>query len=160
MRGYRIMPGFGYMPEAQRLELLEFVKSLNPAFWERGQIVTVEIPPAPPMTQERIARGRQLYQDAECWQCHGQSGRGDGPSAPTLKTTAELPIRPADLTRPQRFKNGLAPQDLYRTLMTGLMGTPMPSYAAALEPEQAWDLVYYVLSFAKDGAQTAASPGR
>jgi len=43
--------------------------------------------------------------------------------------------------------------------MTGLTGTPMPSYADALEPEQAWDLVYYVLSLSKDGRRAAASPG-
>lgn len=46
-----------------------------------------------------------------------------------------------DLRRPERFKNGHRPQDVYRTLMTGLAGTPMPSYADALEPDQAWDLV-------------------
>jgi len=124
---HRIMPSFGHMPEAQRLELLEYVKSLNPAFWERREVQQVEIPPAPPWSAERVTRGQQLYQDAECWQCHGQGGRGDGPSAATLKDNTDLPLQPTDLTRPNRFKNGAAPQDVYRTLMTGLMGTPMPS---------------------------------
>ncbi|HXH13339.1 MAG TPA: cytochrome c, partial [Alphaproteobacteria bacterium] len=147
-------------PEEHRLELLEFVKSLNPAFWERRDVRTVEIPPVPTMTPERLARGRQLYIDAECWQCHGESGRGDGPSALELKDNTGLPIAPTDLTRPLRFKNGATPQDLYRTLMTGLLGTPMPSYADALEPEQAWDVVFYVLSLSKDGQQAMASDGR
>ena len=72
------MPSFRYMPEAQRLELLEYVKSINPAFWEPRDIKTVAVPPVPPRTPERLASGRQLYMDAECWQCHGESGRGTG----------------------------------------------------------------------------------
>jgi mono/diheme cytochrome c family protein len=39
--------------------------------------------------------------------------------------------------------------------MTGLAGTPMPSYGDSLEPDQAWDLVYYVLSLSRDGEQAA-----
>lgn len=160
LRRYRVMPSFRYMPEEQRLELIEFVKSLNPAFWERRQIQTVEIPPLPPATPERIARGRQLYADAECWQCHGERGRGDGPSAPDLKDNTGLPIQPTDLTSPNRFKNGPAPQHIYRTLMTGLLGTPMPSYSDSLEREQAWDLVFYVLSLSRDGRRAAEAAAR
>ena len=107
------------------------------------------------MTPERLARGKQLYADAECLACHGATGRGDGPSAPTLKDGHELPIVATDLTRPTRFKNGRRPEDVYRTLVTGLAGTPMPSYADSLEPEQAWDLVFYVLSLSKGGPRAA-----
>src|SRR2546422_11500073 len=35
LRGHRIMPSFRYMPAAQRLEVIEYVKSLNRSFWER-----------------------------------------------------------------------------------------------------------------------------
>jgi mono/diheme cytochrome c family protein len=160
LRGYRIMPGFGQMPVEQRLELIEYVKSLNPRFWERSEIKTVRVPPPPPVTPERLARGRKLYADAECLACHGERGRGDGPSAPTLKDSKELPIAATDLTRPRRFKNGARPEDVYRTLMTGLSGTPMPSYGDSLEPEQAWDLVYYVLSLPGDEGRTAEANPR
>jgi cytochrome c oxidase cbb3-type subunit 2 len=64
LRRYRIMPSFRYMPEEQRLELLEYVKSLNPAFWERREVQIVNVPPVPLWTPERAARGRQLYADA------------------------------------------------------------------------------------------------
>ena len=146
LSGYRIMPGFRHMPEAQRLEVIEFVKSLHREFWTRREIKTVAAPLPPPVTPERITRGRRLYVDAECLACHGERGLGDGPSAPTLKDAREMRIETTDLTRPSRFKNGARPEDVYRTLMTGLTGTPMPSYADALEPDQAWDLVHYVLS--------------
>jgi mono/diheme cytochrome c family protein len=159
LRAYRIMPSFRHMPPEQRLELLEYVKSLNPAYWERPGIETVAMPPAPALTPERLARGEQLYKDAECLACHGDRGRGDGPSAPTLKDARALPIRATDLTQPNRFKNGARPEDIYRTLMTGLSGTPMPSYADALEPEQAWDIAFYVLSLSGGGTR-AARDGR
>src|SRR2546427_258898 len=65
--------------------------------------------------------------------CHGERGHGDGPSAPQLKDETGLPIRPADLRYPARFKNGAQAIDVYRTLVTGLDGTPMPSYAGVFE---------------------------
>jgi mono/diheme cytochrome c family protein len=146
LRANRVMPSFRHMPPEQRLELLEFVKSLNRGFWERGETKTISVPASPSVTTERVARGKQLYAAAECLACHGERGRGDGPSAPTLKDTHGLPIEATDLTRRARFKNGARPEDVYRTLLTGLNGTPMPSYGDSLEPDQAWDLVYYVLS--------------
>ena len=160
MRRHRIMPSFRHMPEGQRLEVIEFVKSLDRDFWRRGEISTVKIPDAPPMTPERVSRGRQVYANAKCFECHGDRGRGDGPSAPTLKTDDELPIAATDLTQAARFKNGMRPQDVYRTLLTGLDGTPMPSYADSLDPEQAWDLVYYVLSLSRDRGRTAEAGTR
>jgi cytochrome c553 len=92
--------------------------------------------------------------------CHGEQGRGDGPSAPTLKDNRDLPIAATNLTRLARFKNGARPEDIYRTLVTGLAGTPMPSYADSLEPDQVWDLVYYVLSLSQDQGRTAGTAAR
>jgi len=156
LRGHRIMPSFRYMPEAQRLEVIEYVKGLNRGFWERREIKTIAMPAAPPVTIERLSRGKQLYADAECLACHGERGRGDGPSAPTLKDNRDLPIAATDLTQPERFKNGARPEDVSRTLVTGLAGTPMPSYADSLEPDQVWDLAFYVLSLSRGGRAAEA----
>jgi mono/diheme cytochrome c family protein len=158
LRGHRIMPSFRHMPEAQRLEVLEYVKTFNPAFRERTNIKTAAIPTVPAVTAQRLARGKQLYADAECLACHGERGRGNGPSAPTLKDSRELQIAATDLTRPERFKNGGEPADVYRTLVTGLAGTPMPSYADSLEPDQTWDLVFYVLSLSPNYRRAGTSP--
>jgi mono/diheme cytochrome c family protein len=157
LRGHRIMPSFQYMPEKQRLEVIEYVKSLNRGFWER-RAIKVALPAPPPVTPARLARGRSLYADAECLACHGPGGRGDGPSAPRLKDNRDLPIAATDLTRPERFKNGGRPEDIYRTLVTGLAGTPMPSYADSLDPDQVWDLAYYVLSLSRDHQRRARGP--
>ena len=33
---------------------------------------------------------------------------------------------------------------MFRDLVTGLDGTPMPSFAAAMKPDQMWDVVHYI----------------
>jgi mono/diheme cytochrome c family protein len=42
------------------------------------------------------------------------------------------------------MKGGSSPEDVYRTFMTGLEGSPMPSYEGAMTEEEAWELVAYV----------------
>ena len=72
------------------------------------------------------------------------AGRGNGPSSPTLTDSKERPIIPYDFTAESRFKCGQTNADLYRIFMTGLDGTPMPSYMDQLKPLDAWDLVHYL----------------
>ncbi|HWZ75519.1 MAG TPA: hypothetical protein VNX87_03225, partial [Candidatus Sulfotelmatobacter sp.] len=43
-----------------------------------------------------------------------------------------------------RFKCGSTNADLYRIFMTGLDGTPMPSFADNIQPNDAWDLVHFL----------------
>ncbi len=110
----------------------------------------VSLPQPPALDAAAASRGRQTYEAAGCASCHGERGHGDGPSAPQLKDETGLPIRPADLRYPARFKNGAQAIDVYRTLVTGLDGTPMPSYAGVFEdPGTLWDLVAYVGSLAR-----------
>jgi cytochrome c oxidase cbb3-type subunit 2 len=83
----------------------------------------------------------------ECWKCHGQQGRGDGPSAATLTDSKDNPIRPYNFAAgadDSRFKCGSTNQDVYRIFMTGVDGTPMPSFADVIQPNDAWDLVHYL----------------
>ena len=62
-----------------------------------------------------------------CAKCHGVGARGDGPSAGTLTDDWDQSITPYDFTRGS-YKNGGQAEDLYRTLRTGLFGTPMPAF--------------------------------
>ncbi len=99
----------------------------------------------------------------ECTTCHGEQGRGDGPSAATLSPDAWGTISEAVRLHQGRLKSGAAPEDVYRTFMTGLSGTAMPSYAdifAAPDGENiregdAWNLVAYVLSLRPPAPQQA-----
>jgi len=92
-----------------------------------------------------VTRGKDLYLKAKCFQCHGDTGKGDGESAPELTDDRKFPIRPADFTRGQ-FKGGSTVVDIYRTMSLGLDGTPMPSYADSMNDEERWAISYYVLS--------------
>ena len=92
-----------------------------------------------------VARGKEVWHQAKCWECHGQTGKGDGEKAGGLKEDLGFPIRPADLTTGQ-FKSGPGVEDIFRTMTTGLSGTPMPSYQQSLPEEDRWALAYYVLS--------------
>ena len=75
-------------------------------------------------------------------------GTGNGPSASTLRDNWGNPIAPRNFTHGGNdMKSGPAPQDMYKAFSTGLDGTPMPSYADFLNPDQRWDLVHYVMSF-------------
>ena len=98
-----------------------------------------------PSSSESAASGRLLYVKNQCAECHGESGRGDGPSAGTHIDSWGQPIMPPNL-RYGVFRGGARPEDLFRTLKTGLGGTPMPAYGEILPDEELWQLVDYVIS--------------
>jgi DMSO reductase family type II enzyme heme b subunit len=143
------MPGWSVLPERDRRQLVQYVKTFSEKFNEPAP-TPITVPAEVPSSAESLARGRELYRDAECWQCHGEEGRGDGPSLPDLKDDWEQPIWPANLTKCWNFRGGSTRQDIFRAFMTGLSGTPMPSYADIFEPEQAWDLTNYVHSLCRN----------
>ena len=122
---------------------------------EAGSRIT--IPPEPAVTIAGILHGRELFQKNDCWKCHGPQGHGDGPSAPTLTDSKDNPIRPYDFATGSRFKCGVSNQDLYRIFMTGLDGTPMPSYADTMQPADAWDLVHFLRILQPFHTQEAAT---
>ncbi len=135
------------LSQEERLAVVQYLKTLSPRFEKQKPGQSISIPARPHEDKELISLGETLYKDAGCVSCHGSGGKGDGPSAEGLKDSWGFPIRPADLTL-KPFKSGADPEDLYRTLSTGLDGTPMPSYADSLTPEERWNLVFYVLSIA------------
>jgi hypothetical protein len=86
-----------------------------------------------------------LYVKLECASCHGERGRGDGPSAAALEDWRGRPLPPPDFaTRP--FKRGQSADDVYLTLATGLDGTAMPAYGEVATPTELRDLAAWVLS--------------
>jgi len=143
------MPGWSVLPERDRRQLVQYIKTFSEKFKESPP-TPITMPPEVPSSAESIARGQELYRDAECWQCHGDEGRGDGPSLPDLKDDWDYPIWPANLTKCWNFRGGSTRHDIFRAFMTGLSGTPMPSYADIFEPQQAWDLTNYVHSLCRD----------
>ncbi len=103
-----------------------------------------------PMTEESIQRGKELYDKVECWKCHGEEGKGDGPSAPTLKDKWGFPIRPGNLRKSWNFRGGNRREDIYRNIMVGITGTPMPDFSDSLKEEEIWHLANYMKSLSRE----------
>lgn len=141
------MPHWDSLTGQDRIDLVAYIKTFSPRWQSEKAGDAIKVPGEPPVTKESITRGAQLFQKMECWKCHGQQGRGDGPSAPTLTDSKDQPIRPynfADGADDSRFKCGTTNEDLYRIFMTGVDGTPMPSFADVIQPNDAWDLVHFL----------------
>jgi mono/diheme cytochrome c family protein len=144
---YTSMPAWKHLSDGQIKELVAAVKSFSPDFANKEKAPKpIEIPKAPAFSQESAKKGKEVYARIGCPACHGQLGRGDGTSAPTLKDDWDHPIRPADLTKRWTFRGGPTREDIYRTFTTGVNGTPMPSFAESLSAAERWQLVDYITS--------------
>ncbi len=136
-----------HLSQEERSAVVQYLKTFSPRFKKQKPGPSLSVPPKPREDKELVTQGESVYRDAGCASCHGSDGKGDGPSAEGLKDYWSFPIGPTDLTL-KPFKSGPDPEDLYRTLSTGLDGTPMPSYADSLTPKERWSLVFYILSIA------------
>jgi len=142
------MPRWSAATEREREDLVQYVKSLSPRFTTDPQGKPIAIPPPPAVTPQLVQQGKQVWDKVQCAACHGDGGQGDGASASGLHDDWGYPIRPHDFTRGP-LKVGDAPEDLYRAFMTGLNGTPMPSFADSISADEAWALVFYVRTLRK-----------
>ncbi len=140
------MPGWAVLSPRQQGAILATLKSFAPAWKDKAPAAPIVVPREPPTSKESVARGAAVYEKMGCGQCHGRAGHGDGPAAGQLHDDWGNPIRPADFTRRGMMKCGDSSARIYTTFMTGLNGTPMPSFDGQLTPAEAWDLVHFVES--------------
>jgi cytochrome c oxidase cbb3-type subunit 2 len=140
------MPGFRHvLGKTKRRILARYVLSIPPQFWVPGGrdgATPVEIPKPSRNSKAARKRGKELYKQL-CASCHGKSGRGNGPAAKSLRDSAGKRSIATDLTGPG-FGGGRGPRVIYRTITTGLSGTPMVGFAAGLTPKQRWELSFFV----------------
>ena len=149
------MPGWKTrLSDRERRDVVAYLKTFSTFFADttiKPQPLNFGRAPGGGSGAEALRVGRQFYDSIGCRKCHGDQGRGDGPSAPTLKDDAGRPIFAADLTENWRFNGGASVEDIYHRLRTGLDGTPMPSFSDVLEQkflteEQLWRVAQYVRS--------------
>jgi mono/diheme cytochrome c family protein len=150
------MPGWrDRLSQQERDDVLAYVKAFSARF---------QADPAPPLTfarapgssDESLRDGEAAFRELQCARCHGNRGRGDGTSAPTLVDSRGDRIRAADLTMPWLFNGGSTVEQIYRTMRTGLDGTPMGSFsdvidAGLITDERLWHVAQYVRSMAPGG---------
>ena len=146
------MPGWrGRITDREREDVIAYLKTMSRFFANAQPPQPLSIGGAPGGGEDAIAEGRRVYEQMECFKCHGQQGRGDGTSAPTLVDDWDSPIRAADLSENWHFNGGGTVEQIYTRLRTGLDGTPMPTFSDAVEAglvtdEQLWQLAHYVRS--------------
>ena len=150
------MPSWEHLAAEERWGLVYFIKSLAekplevkaqkmPAADGSGGEGIIEVPKAPPFDTAARERALELYKDA-CASCHGDTARGDG--AQEQRDDEGFPTRPRDLTA-GIFKGSPDPVALYRHIVAGIPGSPMPMSDWAYGPD-AWHLVNYVRSLSSD----------
>lgn len=143
------MPQWSTFTKQERADLVAWVKHFSPRWTNEKPGTPIEIPPEPEITPERIKAGRDVFARVQCWKCHGVMGQANGPSAATLTDDLGRPIAAYNFTEGARPKCGETDRDIYRIFMTGLDGTPMPSFADNIKPDEAWDLVFYLRTLMK-----------
>jgi len=115
----RYMPPFLSLTDRQRWDVVAYAFSLS----------------AP---ADSLAFGEELYQE-NCLQCHGVSGKGDGPEV------VNLPSPPRDLTD-QAFMADYPAAAIFDVISQGIE-PDMPAYAEQFDETQIWALTDYLRSF-------------
>jgi DMSO reductase family type II enzyme heme b subunit len=150
------MPGWeNLLSNDEKDALVQYLKTFSRFFSPDEVPQPLDFGSATRVNNEVLAEGQAQYQAIECWQCHGDAGRGDGTSSTTLADDGDFPIRTADLTENWLFNGGGEVEDIYRSLRTGLDGTPMPNFGDIIEAgiitnDQLWALAHYVRSLSPE----------
>jgi DMSO reductase family type II enzyme heme b subunit len=142
------MPAWGgILKEHEIRSVVQYIKTFAPQFADAPKMVTIG--PEVKTSQESVQKGKDIFNSVGCMMCHGDEGRGNGPLAPTLKDSWGRHVQPRNLTKGWTFRSGNAPKDIYTRINTGLMGTPMPSFATTLDNEKSWHVANYVNSLSQ-----------
>lgn len=111
-----------------------------------GSKLVEQLPGRPPS----LERGAVVFRE-RCAECHGETGRGDGPKASRLKGPP-----PANLTDPATM-GGTPLLEIFRRIAIGVPGTAMPEFADDLSAEDRWAVAAYVNAMQYGGSATAAT---
>lgn len=140
------MPSWAHLDEETRWALVHYVKTfaqkpLQASTQESEDSKgVIKIPPEPPYDEQAQARAQDMFAQA-CAPCHGITGKGDG--VQEQFDEKGYPTRPRDLTQ-GIFKGAPDKASIYRRIIAGLPGSPMPMSNWAYG-DDAWHLTHFVL---------------
>ena len=144
------MPSFKKdLSEEEKKGVIEYIKAFS-LRWEEEDLcepITVKKPewvgsPA------SVEKGKKVYKEMKCAECHDERGKGEGTKADKLKDDWGKPILPFNFTT-GALKRGSSPENIYITFTTGLDGTGMPAYEDSPNEEDRWHMVSYTLELMK-----------
>ena len=121
-------------------EIWKTIHYINETVKDRKQVPTKPQKPS-------LKRGKQIYLK-KCAFCHGEKGKGDGPSAeytfpqPRNLTKGHIKIRSTS------FGKIPTDQDLFNAITNGMRGTTMPGWKH-LSKEDRQSLILYIKSLSK-----------
>jgi len=101
---------------------------------------SLENPLAP--SEANLGSAREQYRE-QCEQCHGKTGKGDGPQAWMQRPA------PADLTDAARMAN-VSDGEMFYEITEGRR--PMPSFKNRTTEDQRWQLVLLLRTFSRPAA--------
>ena len=103
-----------------------------------------------PKTLPTYDSAKAIYLE-NCAQCHGETGKGDGPGRESMNPKTPPPANFTDA----ELMAGLSPFKVYNTTTFGIDNTAMASFAA-LPDEQRWQVAFYVMALRFSAATVVA----
>ena len=124
------MPGWETaLSTNDRWEVVAYIKTFYDGFRE------AEAPPKQitlagkiSYSEQSVEIGKELYVELGCVECHGNVGRGDGTSAPTLEDSWGFQTWPANLAQGWTFRGDADTEDIFKRFIGGIAGSPMPAF--------------------------------
>jgi len=104
-----------------------------------------------PTTPEVLAKGKVAFKD-NCAQCHGDTGKGNGPMAGMLKEP------PADLSDPA-IVGPLTDGEMFWSITKGRPPV-MPAFESKLTNQDRWSLVNFLRDLSKTKPNTRPRKGQ
>lgn len=95
-------------------------------------------------TSESIAKAKKTYA-IDCAMCHGKNGDGKG------DVGEEMKLKVSDFTNPATLKD-YTDGEIFYIIKNGAVN--MPPEGDRVKPDELWNMVHYVRSFAKKGGST------
>ncbi len=141
------MPPWKRFSDAEVKLIVDYLKKFSPDTFETKG-TPIKVAKSSSSKDKLIAEGKQMYDKAKCWECHGKAGRGDGEKGWQDKFRDDWGNRayPADQTSPWEYRKGTDVNEIFITITAGIDGTPMTSYGDTTTDEQRWALAYFVQS--------------
>ncbi len=126
--------------------LAEVIDDIVGPWHESSNLLVMPVTFMPPMTEESVATGHQLFLKHACNKCHGKFGRGGSMGSVEVGEDAwGYTTAAADLSSGM-FHGGGRPIDIYRRIFSGINGTPMPAFEQTFQenPNEIWQLVQFI----------------